>query len=100
MTIRSQLYIAHFGDSITLECDVKAFPSHTKVYWHKTVNEITTVIENGYKGTLGVTLRAPSLTIVFATAAETGRYTCVANNAAGIGKSQSTYLDVLAGKTY
>ncbi|XP_063406022.1 hemicentin-1-like [Mytilus trossulus] len=96
VTIRSLLYIAHFGDSITLECDIRAIPPHTTVFWYKTVNAVTTVIESGYTGTFGITLKTPSMTIIFATSAETGRYSCLASNAAGTGKSQSTYLDVHA----
>ncbi|CAC5404495.1 unnamed protein product [Mytilus coruscus] len=59
-------------------------------------NGITTEISNGFPGTLGITLKTPSVTIKFATSADTGRYNCIAENAAGIGQSQSTVLQILA----
>ncbi|CAC5425775.1 HMCN [Mytilus coruscus] len=81
VTVESEQYIANFGDSITLQCEINAIPSYKKFFWYKNVNENTTVIDNG---TSGITLQSPSLTIIFAAATETGRYTCLAENAAGI----------------
>lgn len=98
MTIESDQYIGTLGQSIKLQCDIYATPPHTHVFWYKYVNGNTTVIDNGYTGTSGITLQSPSLTITSAAASETGHYTCLAENAAGIGKSQSTYLKILAGK--
>ncbi|CAC5368999.1 HMCN [Mytilus coruscus] len=96
VTIRSPQYTAHYGDSVTLECDINAIPAPTRIFWYKTVNGIRIEMSNGFAGTLGITLNNPSLTIVFATSADTGRYTCFAQNAAGIGQSQSTMLEILA----
>lgn len=98
VTIRSPQYTAHYGDPITLECDINAIPVPTRIFWYKTVNGIRIEMSNGFAGTLGSTLKTPSLTIVFATSSDTGRYTCFAQNAAGVGQSQSTVLKILAGE--
>lgn len=98
VTIKSKQYTAHYGESVTLECDIDAIPPATRCFWFKTVNGITKEIFNGFAGTLGITLKTPSLTIVFATPSDTGRYKCIAQNVAGVGQSQSTKLEILAGK--
>ncbi|VDI13642.1 Hypothetical predicted protein, partial [Mytilus galloprovincialis] len=96
VTIRSPQYTAHYGDSVTLECSINAIPAPTRIFWFKTVNGNRIQMSNGFAGILGSTLKTPSLTILFATSADTGRYTCLAQNAAGIGQSQSTMLQILA----
>lgn len=98
VTVTSSQYKANYGDSVTLECNINANPPPTRCYWYKTANGFTTEISNGFPGTLGISLKTPSLTIKFATSTDTGRYNCIAQNAAGIGQSQSTNLEILAGK--
>lgn len=98
VTVRSPQYTVHFGKTVTLECEVNAFPLPQRIFWHKIVNGIRLSISSGFAGTLGSKLSTPSLTIIFASSADTGLYTCIAQNAAGIGQSQTTMLEVLAGK--
>lgn len=83
-----------------MECDVNAYPLPQKIFWHKTVNGMVIGISDGFAGTQGSTLSTPSLTIIFASSADTGRYTCIAQNAAGVGHSKSTMLKILAGKSH
>lgn len=88
------------GNSVTLVCTVTANPTHTSVYWRRTVSGITTdiTVANSNNKYSGSTVSTPSLTINNAGAADEGSYVCFASNSVGTGQSSQTFLDVFGGK--
>lgn len=58
---------------------------------------MTSKLEYGLAGTKGMSLHNPSLTITFASLRDSGRYTCIASNSIGTGKSKSANITVHGG---
>ncbi|XP_052058083.1 hemicentin-1-like isoform X13 [Mytilus californianus] len=96
VTVLSNQYSVILGNTVTLECQVVATPTHTSVQWTRVVNGQTTNINMGTGNNKysGSTVNGPSLTISAAANSDEGYYTCTATNVAGTGVSQQTYLDV------
>ena len=89
----SNRYPADYGRQVTLECVVDSYPPHTVVTWYQVVNGVRTpvVVNRDYSGS---TVDVPSLTINRATFNDEGNYVCTAENAAGVGSSDETVVDV------
>lgn len=72
----------------------------TKVEWKRDIGGTVTIIgpntnTNKYTGS---TVSIPSLTILAAELADTGRYTCTATNSVGTGESTATTLTVMGSR--
>lgn len=89
---------AHFGEELTIHCNVTSSPVHKTVYWEKRNGDEVITLTSQTKGIRGITVGTPSLTIIFVTSTDTGSYTCFAKNNVGVGKSRTTELKVIAGK--
>ncbi|XP_052080992.1 immunoglobulin superfamily member 10-like [Mytilus californianus] len=97
-TTTSSILNANFGDSVTLECIVHAFPTPRKIYWKKRINNHTPTmsINKEFPGISGSSIETPSLTIKYATPANEGYYSCFVENTAGVTESKPVNLIVLA----
>ena len=85
--------------SVTLECVVDSYPSHTEVTWYRVTNGGRTEVENG-TDYCGSTVIVPSLTINRADLYDNGNYVCTAENVAGVGSSEATRVIVSGGKCF
>ncbi|XP_060079143.1 hemicentin-1-like [Ylistrum balloti] len=83
------------GQTITLGCTVTADPTHTSVFWQRTLNGVTktTLSIDGVKYS-GSTVSNPSLTISNANSDDIALYTCFATNPVGTASSSQTTLNV------
>lgn len=72
------------GVDVTLNCDVKAIPSATEIYWERKTNNSTTIIHKKSLQVEGSTVSNPSLTIQSASVSMSGKYTCFAKNPVGV----------------
>ncbi|CAG2214960.1 HMCN [Mytilus edulis] len=99
-TIRKSNYLANYGDTIVLECQVTSTPVHISIYWQKVSGGFVTNITAEYPGISGITLKNPSLTIKFVTTSDAGLYRCIAKNVIGIGNSKTCNVTVIADKPY
>ncbi|VDI31226.1 Hypothetical predicted protein [Mytilus galloprovincialis] len=97
VSIGTRLHESDFGSSYTIECKVIAHPAHTTVYWQHNYNGIIRTIKNDTLGVSGIFIDNPSLTIDFITTSDSGKYTCIAENVVGVGKSQDVDLKVNGG---
>lgn len=97
MSIGTRLHESDFGSSYTIECQIISHPAHTTVYWQHNYNGIIRTIKNDTLGVSGIFIDNPSLTIDFITTSDSGKYTCIAENVVGVGKSQDVDLKVNGG---
>lgn len=81
------------GVDVTLNCDVKAMPSATEVYWERKTNNSTTIINRNSLQVEGSTVSNPSLTIQSASVSMSGKYTCIAKNPVGFDYGVETVLN-------
>ncbi|XP_069133959.1 serine-rich adhesin for platelets-like isoform X33 [Argopecten irradians] len=94
VTIAQPAYSVITGQTVVLQCIVSADPTHTQVFWQRTVNGNTNNVAidgNKFQGSVPNT---PSLTITNAASSDQATYTCSATNAVGTGTSTSTTLTV------
>lgn len=87
-----------YGNSITMECKVTAFPKLMHVNWQRNISGILTILNDGAVGTGGVSTDNPSLTLKYTSLADLGIYQCSASNAVGTERSDAMYLTVIGGK--
>ncbi|CAG2221471.1 HMCN [Mytilus edulis] len=95
LTIQKKQYASVYGEDITLNCNVKADPAITDVYWERVQNETSMIINQGSVGVQGITPQNPSLIIISITDIHIGKYRCFASNAVGTSGSESMSLDVI-----
>ena len=90
---------ASAGSSYTITCYVTSSSTVTSVSWHYQKNGVTSVINTADTTKYsGGTVGSPSLTINYVQSSDIGNYRCLAQNAAGIGQSQTmAYLDLSGG---
>lgn len=91
-------HTAHYGEELTIHCNVTSSPVHKTVYWEKRNGGEVIPLTSQTKGIRGITVEAPSLTIIFVTSTDTGSYTCFAKNNVGVGESRTAELKVIASK--
>ncbi|VDI16426.1 Hypothetical predicted protein, partial [Mytilus galloprovincialis] len=94
--IQRKHYIANYGDTLTIQCNVTSIPTYTKLFWQKILEGSITNITAEYQGISGANLTNPSLTIQFVTTSDAGLYVCIAVNAIGIGKSSECNVTIIA----
>lgn len=87
-----------YGNSITIECMVTAFPKLKHVNWQRSISGILTILNGGAVGTVGISTNNPSLTIEYTHLVDAGIYHCSASNAVGTESSDAMYLTVIGGK--
>lgn len=90
-------YNVEYGDEVTLKCFVNSSVKLQKNYWEKSSNGLIKTVNQGDKGTRGVSFSNPSLTIVKVTLADIGEYTCIASNAVGTVRSDKISLTTKSG---
>ncbi|CAG2240336.1 COL6A [Mytilus edulis] len=91
--VLSTRYHVKHRASVTLECVVDSYPSHTEVTWYRVTNGGRTEVEKG-TDYCGSTVIVPSLTINRADLYDNGNYVCTAENVAGVGSSEATRVIV------
>lgn len=90
-----------FGSTVIIVCTISSqLPAATRVFWQFTKNSQTTQIEvstsqGKYSGS---TVNTPSLTITNTDFNDEGRYQCFAENAVGIGQSDTLVLGISGGR--
>lgn len=82
---------------MTLQCFVNSRVTLQNVYWEKTSNGLIKAIYQRDKGTRGVSLSNPSLTILKFTLADIGEYICIASNAVGSARSDKIRVTTTGG---
>lgn len=92
-------YTAGYGETVTMFCNMTSDPIVTNVYWEKEFNGSIIVIDNLTTGIQGISVDAPSITIVTTTTSDIGNYRCIATNDVGTGCSETTRLEVIGGKS-
>ncbi|XP_063411625.1 hemicentin-1-like [Mytilus trossulus] len=90
-------FVVNYGSTFTINCSISGTPPPNIIYWEKDWNGILSKLKGGLAGTKGITLDEPSLTINFASMTDSGRYTCIATNAYGTGKSKAANITVHGG---
>ncbi|XP_071150587.1 basement membrane-specific heparan sulfate proteoglycan core protein-like [Mytilus edulis] len=88
-------YTAGYGETVTMFCNMTSDPIVTNVYWEKEFNGSIIVIDNLTTGIQGISVDAPSITIVTTTTSDIGNYRCIAINDVGTGCSETTRLEVI-----
>ncbi|CAC5388894.1 unnamed protein product [Mytilus coruscus] len=96
--IEQKKYASVYGEDITLKCNITAVPAITDVYWERVQNGTKMIINKGSVGVEGITPENPSLTLIFTTKMNIGKYRCFATNEVGTHGSEFTSLDVTGGK--
>jgi hypothetical protein len=88
-------YSVDFGNQITIGCSVSSNPPHTRVFWRKKRNGITTYLNvaNSNGKYSGFTINNPSLVINNAALDDQASYVCYAENSVGTGSSTTTPLN-------
>lgn len=94
------MQITSYGRNVTMKCNIHSTPYHTSVYWVKTTNGQSFLINTGMPGIQGVVPDNPSLTIEYAVLSDSGMYTCFAKNIVGIGKSSISLNLTVIGRKY
>ena len=102
ITIPESSYSVMTGNSIIVPCNVSATPDAESVYWQisdsQTGSNPTNLTTTGPKYD-GGNIATPSLTINVANQTiDEGYYRCLATNAAGVGQSGLTFVDVWGSK--
>lgn len=92
-------YNVEYGGEVTLQCFVNSRVTLQNIYWEKSSNGLIKAINQRDRGTRGVSLSNPSLTIVKVTLADIGEYTCIASNAVGTVRSDKISLRTKGGKS-
>lgn len=93
-TVLRPQYRALYGSQVTLECRVvDSRIALTDVTWLRVVNGVSTPVTMNSRYA-GSSVRTPSLTINRPDFNDEGEYICTAENAAGVGRSAVTKLDV------
>ncbi|XP_071150591.1 hemicentin-1-like [Mytilus edulis] len=95
VSVRKSNYTAGYGESVTIFCNITSDPDVTNVYWEKEFNGTTIVINDLTTGIQGISVDAPSMTIVTTTTSDIGNYRCIATNDVGTGCSETTKLEVI-----
>lgn len=98
LTVKSKYYNVQHGQNVTLECSITAVPHVTNVYWQKQTDDSTINITSIDQRVYGVSHSVPSLTLINTHTADSGLYTCYADNLLGSGHSQNTNLSVFGSK--
>lgn len=97
VTIPTNKYDVEYGEEVTLQCFVNSRVTLQNVYWEKYSNGLIKTIYQRDKGTRGVSLSNPSLTIVKVTLADIGEYICIASNAVGSVRSDKIRVTTTGG---
>lgn len=96
-----RLYTVPYGGRVTLECIVDSYPRHTTVDWYRVTDGVRATspirLTNNNEGS---TVDSPSLTIKRADLNDGGSYMCSAENAAGVGYSDETAVEVTGGNAF
>ncbi|CAC5391231.1 unnamed protein product [Mytilus coruscus] len=93
--VRKTNYTVGYGENVTMFCNITSDPIVTNVYWEKEFNGTNIVINNLTTGIQGISVDAPSITIVTTTTSDMGNYRCIATNDVGTGCSETTRLEVI-----
>ncbi|CAC5384058.1 HMCN [Mytilus coruscus] len=97
VTIPTMKYNVEYGGEVTLQCFVNSRVTLQNIYWEKSANGLIKAINQRDKGTRGISLSNPSLTIAKVTLADIGEYTCIASNAVGTVRSVKISLTTKGG---
>ncbi|XP_076088633.1 cell adhesion molecule CEACAM5-like [Mytilus galloprovincialis] len=98
--VKDTRYSIKYGENVTIACNITSNPPLTNVYWEREFNGTKNVMNSWTAGVQGVSLDAPSLTIVKTTTSNNGSYRCIASNDVGIGYSETTNLEVIGELPY
>lgn len=90
-------YTVVYGSSITMVCNITAFPKLLHVNWQRNNSGVLTIINEGAVGTGGISPNNPSLTIRSSSFADAGVYYCSATNPVGTERSDGMDLSVVGG---
>ncbi|XP_033752264.1 hemicentin-1-like isoform X3 [Pecten maximus] len=99
VTVGATSYSVTIGTTFTLQCTVSSTTTITNVFWRRLINGVTSTITIDNVNYSGGSTSTPSLTIIAASASDSGTYTCFASNVAGTG-SATTQLIVTGSKYY
>ena len=86
-----------YGEQLTLECYVKAFPDITELSWVKFRKKYQQVVSTGTKRCREGCLQKTSMTIEKCVLRDAGRYRCIVSNALGTAQSQDMIVTVNGG---
>ncbi|CAG2221266.1 unnamed protein product [Mytilus edulis] len=98
ITVPTSAYIVNIDNSITLACQVTAYPTHNSVYWQKVIGANTKIIQIDGEKYTGSSVTNHGLTISNAQFSDAGSYYCYAANSVGTGSSTQIIVAV-AGNT-
>ncbi|CAG2218677.1 unnamed protein product [Mytilus edulis] len=99
ITVPTSAYIVNIDNSITLACQVTAYPTHNSVYWQKVIGANTKIIQIDGEKYTGSSVTNHGLTISNAQFSDAGSYYCYAANSVGTGSSTQIIVAV-AGSEY
>ena len=91
-----QIYV-DYGETLTLQCIVKATPGITALYWEKINKKVQQKVQTGTPGYDGGTPQNPSLIILKCNLENAGQYRCIASNAFGTAESQIIDVSIYGG---
>ena len=97
--IKQQSYTTVYGDPILLECHIISNPPATLMYWIRTLQNVTSIINYWTVCTSGISVNNASLVLTFPVFNDIGSYTCCVSNIVGTQRSKSITLNVI-GRTY
>ncbi|XP_033752263.1 hemicentin-2-like isoform X2 [Pecten maximus] len=92
VTVGATSYSVTIGTTFTLQCTVSSTTTITNVFWRRLINGVTSTITIDNVNYSGGSTSTPSLTIIAASASDSGTYTCFASNVAGTGSATTQLI--------
>lgn len=97
VTTHKLKYTVQYGRQVEIDCKIQATPLHTDIYWLKYVDSYNFRKISSSSRIVSITPNGTTLVLKPVTSSDATKYSCVAVNAVGEGKSSNVTLTVRGG---